>query len=113
MSIELKPMKLQPAQEPVKKPHKHAELIKQWADGAEIEVDAYHNNNWQVASRPTWNEDLKYRIYQEPKPDVVEIWCGQQMDDLQKVIAPIKEWKIKPKLIWDSEGNLKDAEVLK
>ena len=51
------------------KPHKHAELIKAWADGAEIEVkDLY--GNWVADKTPnwTWNE---YRIKPEPKHDVV------------------------------------------
>ena len=28
------------------KPHKHAELIKAWADGAEIEQRMYVKNSW-------------------------------------------------------------------
>lgn len=50
-------------------PHKHAALIKQWADGAQIQhltSDGY----WLSCSDPDWYEDGQYRIKPEPKPDV-------------------------------------------
>lgn len=55
----------------MKTPHKHAELIKAWADGAEIEKQnrdgtwIKHQDEWP------WFNDWTYRIKQEPKPDVV------------------------------------------
>lgn len=52
-------------------PHKHAELIKAWADGVEIEQQRVCSNNWYSQSNPCWNEATAYRIKPEPKPDVV------------------------------------------
>lgn len=56
--------------------HKHAELIKAWADGAEIQsrnIGEY----WADNQRPIWAEDTEYRI--KPKPPVVRwkwaYWC--------------------------------------
>lgn len=49
------------------KKHKHAELIKAWADGAEIEV--YTQGGWENEPRPTWNTNLQYRL--KPKGKVV------------------------------------------
>ena len=43
---------------------KHAELIKAWADGAEIEV--LDNDSWRESKFPSWNDDLSYRIKPEP-----------------------------------------------
>ena len=43
---------------------KHVELIKEWADGAEIEV--LDNNTWRESKFPSWNDDLSYRIKPEP-----------------------------------------------
>ena len=43
------------------KPHKHCELIKAWADGAEIQRRKYASNEW-VDTDPHWNEDEEYRI---------------------------------------------------
>ena len=53
------------------KPHKHAELIKAWADGAEIEMK-YRTQDW-IAFEGEWDEsDLYYyRIKPELKEDVV------------------------------------------
>ena len=55
-----------------KTPHKHAEVIKAWADGATIQykvrqgewMDVYDND-------PSWNDWDEYRVKPEPKPDVV------------------------------------------
>jgi hypothetical protein len=42
--------------------HKHADLIKAWADGAEIQV--YSGGYW-VDTAPSWNETDQYRIKPE------------------------------------------------
>jgi len=43
------------------KPHKHAEAIKAWADGAEIECrDA--DCNWHMVNSPGWYDDVQYRV---------------------------------------------------
>jgi len=54
----------------MKKPRKHAELIKAWADGAEIEVQL-PSGVWCVCHDPYWGENSIYRIKTEPKPDFV------------------------------------------
>lgn len=51
-------------------PHKHAELIKAWADGAKIEYKT-RGDHWSIAPTPSWCPDLEYRIKPEPKPNVV------------------------------------------
>lgn len=56
------------------KPHKHSELIKQWADGAEIQ---YYHNVTQVwcdtrDNQPFWGVDTQYRI--KPKPCDIETY---------------------------------------
>lgn len=61
-------------------PHKHAELIKAWADGAEIQV-LDQNENWvDVAfNNPTWFFDDQYRI--KPEPTDVEKY-GVELGDI-------------------------------
>ena len=44
------------------KPHKHAELIKQWADGAEIECYCRFTSRWFYKPNPNWSESLEYRV---------------------------------------------------
>ena len=57
------------------KPHKHAELIKAWADGAEIQIFNPDNMEWEdLQCTPVWNDQMKYRIKPEQKPDVLADW---------------------------------------
>lgn len=52
-------------------PHKHASLIKAWADGAQIEFYSISKNDWLVLNHPLWQDDVRYRIKEAPKPDKV------------------------------------------
>lgn len=47
-------------------PHKHAELIKAWADGAEIEVFSTSSSKWYTTRDPHWDSEKTYRIKPEP-----------------------------------------------
>lgn len=54
------------------KPHKHAAVIKAWADGAIVEFRANSNEDWQPVSdrqdiNPQWYPDYEYRV----KPKIV------------------------------------------
>jgi hypothetical protein len=53
------------------KPHKHAQFIKAWADGATIEF-RWPDTEWKAISHPRWEDDCEYRVWEEPKPDIVE-----------------------------------------
>lgn len=57
----------------VKTPHKHAELIKAWADGAVIEWRSGANRTrWGVIDNPNWNGLGEFRVQPEPT-----VWyCG-------------------------------------
>ena len=44
----------------MKKQHKHAELIKQWADGAEIQVRV--EDEWCDVFNHTWGVSAEYRV---------------------------------------------------
>ena len=93
------------------KPHKHAELIKQWADGAEIEFKSRPEMDWETYDCPSWYDCYEYRIKPEPKPDVVEYYQLLRGDnEAQRVRKEYANLEI----IWDGEtGELKSAEVLK
>lgn len=47
------------------KPHKHADLIHAWADGAEIEY--LHEGVWWLTTTPQWHEDTQFRIKPKEK----------------------------------------------
>ena len=96
----------------MKQPHKHAELIKAWADGAEIQWFDELDQMWWTSYHPDWHEQRIYRIKPELKPDVVR-WCwattrmGESKNhDGENGIANLK-------IVFDGEtGKLKSAEVL-
>lgn len=44
----------------VKKPHRHAEAIKAWADGAEVQINV--GGTWVTAPEPQWDEHFEYRV---------------------------------------------------
>ena len=84
----------------MKTPHKHAELIKAWADGAEIEKQDNYQGEWFIDYKPDWNEyDYKpdwdeydyYRIKPEPKPDWDEkVVLVQEMQRMAKRIEELE-----------------------
>jgi hypothetical protein len=99
------------------KPHKHAELIKAWADGAIIQYSTY-GELWFDDDCPEWNDDsVIFRIKPEPKPDVVT-YCAlplkTELTYFGFAMSPLKTKADNLKLIWDGEtGKLKSSEVLK
>lgn len=66
-----------------KQPHKHAALIKAWADGAEIEYLSI-DKMWYRASTPSWDANYTFRIKPEPKPDVVRYGLAYDQDHSQQ-----------------------------
>ena len=95
------------------KPHKHAEIIKAWADGAEVEY-RFHNgqkgwSEWKIHEQDkpflsgSWWE---YRIKPEPTPDVVKTYN----------VSLSGSWTHHPhnlKLTFDGvSGHLRKAEVV-
>jgi len=89
------------------KPHKHAELIKAWADGDEIERFSKIDNSWHYMEEPDWDKDYEYRV----RPKVFQEWYAT-IDGVYRTEKSIYKANIK---VWfDKEtGELKSAEVLK
>jgi hypothetical protein len=56
--------------------HKHCDLIKAWADGAEIQSTWLGGNDWEDDLFPTWAINKVYRIKpEERKPVVRWLWA--------------------------------------
>jgi hypothetical protein len=98
----------------MKTPHKHAELIKAWADGAEIQLKL-NAVQWGDCVDPYWNPDIEYRVKPEPKPDLVYYGAF----DINGLIAIDSCFTMfhdagdHIKVTFDGEtGKLKSAEVL-
>lgn len=101
----------------MKTPHKHADLIKAWADGAEIQFRYNVNIPWADAVGPQWWEhDCEFRLKPEPKPDVVYygvIDLATSKGFLDAAFTRFNDDGDHIKLTFDGEtGKLKSAEVL-
>jgi len=65
-------------------PHKHAEVIKAWADGATIQCrpTSLAAAAWETFCNgfvPRWDENMEYRVKPEPKSPgqlMYESWLG-------------------------------------
>jgi hypothetical protein len=98
----------------MRKPHRHAELIKAWADGAEIEVKL-PSGAWHYCHDPYWGDNSVYRIKPEPKPDFVYYGVFYMNDSmiLESCFTKTNDHGDHIKLTFDGEtGKLKSAEVL-
>lgn len=94
-----------------KVPHKHAALIKQWADGAEIQWYNNVTDEWSSTGfhAPCWDKTTKYRV--KPEPDIVRyrFMCLDQSTYPTKCRTPVDNIM----LVFDGEtGELKDAQLL-
>ena len=111
-----------PAQQetPVKttNPRPHAELIKAWADGAEIQFKS--GGIWcdySGGDSPIWLPSMEYRIKTEAEPDVVLFTVAEKdvMDRLRVSFSDTEKNLMSHnlKLTFDANtGKLKTAEVI-
>lgn len=52
-------------------PHKHADIIKAWADGAQVQCRGTCDTTWKdIGEQPCWFTNLEYRIKPVPREDV-------------------------------------------
>ena len=71
-------------------PLKHAELIKAWADGAEIEIFMYGEWCKNPLKAPTWRDPVEYRIKpnqsdKDVQIEALEKQARQLADDISKL----------------------------
>lgn len=76
------------------KPHRHAALIKQWADGHKVEILSRVDGGWHEEEYPDWDEDYTYRI-KDFDEGCAE--CGVKTNDgyalyCVKCSEPLREW---------------------
>lgn len=100
----------------MKTPHKHADIIKAWADGAEIEFFSVYHSEWRpIGENPMWSDRLDFRIKPEPKPDVVYygVFDTDGGNVLDACFTKQHDAGDHIKITFDGEtGKLKSAEVL-
>jgi len=99
----------------MKTPHKHAELIKAWADGSEIQIKFY--NGWRDIQPIDWSEHAEFRIKPEPKPDMVYYGAldepARGAYTLHTCFTRQQDSRDQVKLTFDGEtGKLKSVKML-
>lgn len=68
--------------------HKHAELIKAWADGAIIQFEFEVGGEWKdcPSNKPNWDETTEYRIKPSPKEVTVYYYEFDNGDTLLSLV---------------------------
>lgn len=93
-------------------PHKHAELIKAWADGAEIQIKV--NGVWSDIPNPVWSADV-YRI----KPKTIRyrnfLWRSVTAGKSALSVTTYEENQQEPRCNWSGfirwVGDWQEVEV--
>ena len=65
------------------KPRVHAEMIKAWADGYEIEVFIPEQNKWVDVAKPEWFENMEYRVkpgVMVRRPRITQRWANIEIN---------------------------------
>jgi hypothetical protein len=85
--------------------HKHAELIKAWADGAKIQrcyIDCSNRFLWEDDTEPEWLKFCDYRIKPEEKKPVVR-WLWAKLVLGEWLISPVFRSKEEASKTFDGE----------
>ncbi len=101
-----------------KRRHKHADVIKAWADGAKVQCRAPKNGRYDppwfdIPSDETvyWSNDAEYRVKPEPKPDEVFYQRLTRNDEFK--LNRHKANYHNCKIVFDGEsGELKSVEII-
>lgn len=118
--MEMSGEELRKARETGRMPHKHAELIKAWADGAEIQCRRHSSCDWTdlVGGSPSWFHDWEYRI----KPKTIKyrnfLWTPQYTWEPSKRVICVcseQEHLDEPRTTWSGFikwlGDWQEVEV--
>lgn len=95
-------------------PHKHADVIKAWADGAIIQHKV-REGEWKTVynNKPTWNDYEEYRVKPEPKPDFMKYARVDKFSGYQYWCKSAQNIEANVIYTFDGEtGKLKSAEVI-
>lgn len=100
------------------KPHKHADVIKAWADGKAVQVAFYpeptHDDplaqrepNWRDVTSlvPTFSSDMLYRIKPEPLEWQAEREAFARGEKIEWRRVGSVEWHPCPRPVWGSSGQ--------
>lgn len=89
-------------------PHKHADLIKAWADGAEIEFYDRFSKEWRVPTVLTWEPATEYRIKSRRQKEKDAFEKGAQIEILMHWNDHGRlydTWELAPSPSWDEDAQ--------
>lgn len=84
--------------------HKHAEVIKAWADGATIQY-MHKEGDWMVTFNPQWFADSEYRV----KPEKVYPETLMTSDEIDAIFMPLDSEPIRYDLIAVANAAIRHA----
>lgn len=103
----------------MKTPHKHAEMIREWALDTsrvvEYKVSSPYipcQGQWAPIENPSWLPDIEYRLKPEPKPDKVLFAFISESYNSNSTHRRCASDNIELTFCGET-GKLKDAKVLK
>lgn len=94
------------------KPHKHADVIRAYADGAEIEFRSFHGDRWSSTNNPSFFDDYEYRVKPVKKPDLVRYGKVQDSEPVMLTFTQFPSDNLKLTFCGNT-GKLLSAEVIK
>lgn len=90
-------------------PHKHAAVIKAWADGEEIEYFHSNEHGWRYTANPPWKNDTQFRV----KPKNITVHRKVHFDTGNQITRTYYSSDPNIEYTFDPDGKLLDAKVLK
>ena len=93
------------------KQHKHAALIKAWADGAEIQYLGAAESGWMTVPNPTWKGLGEYRIKPHVHQGLIDAYMNGALIQYNYFAGG---WSDCPQPCWggDTEYRIKPEEVV-
>jgi len=88
-------------------PHKHAEVIKAWADGETVET-LLGNDSWVIVYNPNFTAEYEYRVKPKETVRFLEVRL-----DCSSCPTPSIYPNDNIKITFDTEGKLLTADVIR
>lgn len=79
----------------MKTPHKHADVIKAWADGATVQWKHEHGVWTDLTANPAWHRQFEYRV--KPEPQILEGFVVKNLMDQWVFVTSIDHCVTTPK----------------
>lgn len=94
------------------RPHKHAALIKAWADGAQIQSRSNEAQPWTDAKSPMWYESTQYRLKPQNRVVTAKLFL-EIYGSHEKLRVYSFDEQSNVRATFDPEGNLLAVELIK